>query len=245
MKKFFTHGLPYAIIFWLIMGFVLFLIVDSIVMPIIAGHNKEIIEVPSVVGKKAEDAEKLIIQSGLKVKWQKEKRYSAKIPMGHVMIQMPIKGRGVKEGRNIVLTLSKGNREVVLPSLRGSSKRQAEITLNRLGLKLGKMIDGAHASIPRGVVIRSVPASNKKIRIGSEVDLVISSGDKSGKVKLPEMTGMAFYKVQSLVDSLGFKMGEITKKASTEQLSNTVISHLPKHGEFLNNGEVIDFVIAK
>lgn len=245
MKKFFTHTLPYGIAFWAVLLFILILVVDFVVMPFVAGQYTNTIEVPDVEGMNAEKAESLLHEKDLGVIWSDEGKFSALVPAGHILVQMPKAGRTVKDLRNIKLTVSKGMREVTIPSLRGKSVRQAEISLNRLGLVLGKKLDGAHVSIPRGVVIRSVPAAGKVSRVGEVVDLVISSGARSGRERMPDLTGQSLSVAQNMLDSLSFELGEVTREKDTTQVPNTILRHSPRRGEFLDSGTVIDLVIAE
>ena len=214
-------------------------------MPFIAGRMAKTMSVPNVVDLPAEEAEGTLKRAGLNVKWAKEGRYSGEIPANHVLLQIPAAGRTVKESRTILLTLSKGRHEVSVPDLRGASQRQAEISLQRLELLLGLKIEGAHTEIPKGVVIRTEPEAGKKVRIGSKIDLIISSGNSSGKILLPNLKEMSLDKARAIIDSLGFRTGEITTIQIEDKLPNTVLEMTPKPGEFLETGTAIDLTVAE
>jgi serine/threonine-protein kinase len=235
----------YAIAFWVFALFLAAVAVNWVVMPIIAGRFAKTMTVPDVVNLPVEEAERVLKKAGLNFKWAKEGRYSFEIAANNVMIQIPEAGRTVKENRTIFLTVSKGRQEVIVPDLRGTSQRQAEISLQRLELVLGAKIEGAHAEIPRGVVIRTEPEVGKKVRIGSRVDLVISSGNSQGKVLLPNLREMSLDKAMETIQSLGFKVGEITTVPHEKKLPNTVLELNPKQGEYLEIGTVIDLTVAE
>jgi len=243
----FLHRRPllYAVAFWAFALFLAAILVNWIAMPIIAGHFVKTMTVPNVVNLPAEEAEKVLKKAGLNFKWAKEGRYSFEIAANNVMIQIPEAGRTVKEHRTIFLTVSKGRQEVVIPDLRGTSQRQAEISLQRLELVLGAKIEGAHAEIPRGVVIRTEPEAGKKVRIGSKVDIIISSGNSEGKVLLPNLKEMSLTQAKETLQSLGFKIGEITTVPHDKKLPNTVLDLNPKPGEYLEAGTVIDITVAE
>jgi serine/threonine-protein kinase len=235
----------YAVVFWVFALFLVAIAVNWLAMPIIAGRFANTMTVPSVVNLPAEEAERVLKKAGLNFKWATEGRYSFEIAANNVMIQIPEAGRTVKENRTIFLTISKGRQEVIVPDLRGASQRQAEISLQRLELVLGSKIEGAHAEIPRGVVIRTEPEVGKKVRIGSRVDLVISSGNSQGKVLLPNLREMSLDKAMETIQSLGFKVGEITAVPHDKKLPNTVLELNPKQGEYLEIGTVIDLTVAE
>jgi len=235
----------YAVVFWVFALILVAIAVNWLAMPVIAGRFANTMTVPSVVDMPAEEAEKVLKKAGLNYKWAKEGRYSFEIAANNVMIQIPEAGRTVKENRTIFLTISKGRQEVIVPDLRGASQRQAEISLQRLELVLGAKIEGAHAEIPRGVVIRTEPEVGKKVRIGSKVDLVISSGNSEGKVLLPNLKEMSLDKAIETIKSLGFKVGEVTTVPHDKKLPNTVLDLNPKPGEYLEEGTAIHITVAE
>jgi len=201
--------------------------------------------VPNVVNLPADEAETTLHNAGLNVKWAKDGRYSGEVAANHVLLQMPRTGRTVKENRTILLTLSKGRQEVSVPDLRGASQRQAEISLQRLELLLGSKIEGAHSEIPRGVVIRTEPEAGKRVRIGSKVNIIISSGNSSGKILLPNLREMSLSRAQAVIDSLGFKLGNVISIELGDKLPNTVLELNPKPGEYLEAGSSIDLTVAE
>jgi serine/threonine-protein kinase len=237
--------MPFAIVFWIFAVFAIAILANWMIMPAIAGRMTKTMLVPDVVNLPAEEADSVLKNAGLNVKWAKEGRYSGEITANNVLIQMPMANRTVKEGRTIFLTLSKGRQEVSVPDLRGVSPRQAEISLQRLELLLGSKIEGAHSAIPRGVVIRTEPESGKKVRIGSRVDIIISSGNSSGKILLPNLREMSLHRATAVIDSLGFRLGGIITIQVEDKLPNTVLELNPKPGEYLETGTAIDLTVAE
>jgi len=225
--------------------FAIAIIANWIIMPIIAGRTTKTMLVPNVVDLSAEKADSVLKNAGLNVKWAKEGRYSGEITANHVLIQMPGANRTVKENRTVFLTLSKGRQEVSVPDLRGVSPRQAEISLQRLELLPGAKIEGAHSAIPRGVVIRTEPEAGKKVRVGSRVDIIISSGNSSGKILLPNLREMSLNRAIAVIDSLGFKLGGVITIQLEDKLPNTVLELSPRPGEYLEIGTEIDLTVAE
>jgi len=235
----------HAIFFWIFAALAIVVIGNWVIMPIISGRFVETMAVPNVVDLEAAAAEATLAKAGLKAKWAKEGRYSSDIAANHVLIQMPAAGRTVKENRTVFLTLSKGRQEVVVPDLRGVSPRQAEIYLQRLELLPGAKIEGAHSAIPRGVVIRSEPDAGQKVRVGSKIDIIISSGNSSGKILLPNLRDMSLSRATAIIDSLGFKVGQIVPMQLEDKLPNTVLEMSPKPGEYLDSGMEINLTVAE
>jgi serine/threonine-protein kinase len=240
-----SRPMLYAVVFWALVLLALAVAVNWLVMPVIAGRFVKTMTVPNVVSLPAEEAERILKNTGLNFKWAKEGRYSFEIAANNVLIQIPEAGRTVKENRTIFLTISKGRQEVTIPDLRGASQRQAEISLQRLELLLGSKVEGAHAEIPRGVVIRTEPEVGKKVRVGSRVDLIISSGNSEGKTLLPNLHEMSLDKAIETIRSLGFKVGEIVTVPHENKLPHTVLELNPKQGEYLEEGTVINLKVVE
>ena len=162
-----------------------------------------------------------------------------------MLVQMPAAGRTAKLGRTVKLTRSLGVREVEIPDLRGKSQKQAEISLTRAGLVQGEIVKGAHASIPRGVVIRTEPMAGNKVRMGDTVKVVISAGVTTGKVMLPSFEGEIMDNVYPKLEKLGFRVGKIKRvKGENGEMSGTVLETAPKEGDYLKPDTKIDFVIV-
>jgi len=234
----------YALLFWFLLLGIVAVAFDWVIMPVVAGQYAGTTVVPEVVGKSQAEAEKLLGEADLNFRWSTEGRYSSRVPPGHVLIQVPAPGRTVKDGRTVQLTVSKGQREVELPDLRGKSQRQAEISLNRLGLVLGKVVESAHTGIPRGAVIRTEPGAGKQVRMGQSVDIVISGSKSGGKEMLPDLQNLSMDEAFHVLDSLGFQVGEVARKASSGKLPNTILGQAPRSGEFLPPGSKVDLTVA-
>ena len=234
-----------AVVIWVVALVVLAFVVDKLLMPLFAGEFAKTGPVPNLEGMSQEAAEAALTEAGFKYEWLEEGRYNSQIPAGMVLVQMPAAGRTAKLGRTVKLTKSLGLREVKIPDLRGKSQKQAEISLSRAGLVQGEIVKGAHQSIPRGVVIRTIPMAGKMTRVGDTVKVVISAGVTTGKVLLPDFSGEVIDNVYPKLEKLGFKVGDIKRvKGENGEAPGTVIETAPKHGDYLPPDTKIDFVIA-
>ena len=234
-----------AFVIWIVIVIALVFMVDKLLMPAFAGAFARTGEVPNLEGLSQQAAESALTKAGFKFEWVAEGRYSSQVPAGMVLVQMPKAGRTAKIGRTVKLTKSLGLRKVIIPDLRGKSQKQADISLSRAGLVQGEVIKGAHQSIPRGVVIRTIPVAGEKVRIGDTVKVVISAGATQGKTVLPDFSGEQIDNVYIKVETLGFKVGKVKRKKDEEgRAPGTVIETSPKHGDYLPPDTKIDFIIA-
>ncbi len=243
MKSFVNFS--YAAFFWIVVLFAGFLAFDKVFMPVLAGRYKERVESPKVEGLTAEEAERILREKGLNFYWMPEAKFSSTVPKGHVLSQIPVAGREVKENRTVTLTVSKGLREIQLPSFRGRSKRQVEIALQQMGLVKDSILYSKHGTIPYGVVIRTSPGQGEWVKVGANVNIVISSGMGSG-VYLPNLIGHSFQVGNDKMDSLGFVVKKEEFVADDKDiLPETIMDQFPLGGEYLSEGDTVLLKVSK
>lgn len=98
-------------------------------------HHGDSVEVPKLVGKSMAEAEEILDDADLEYKII-DSVFRENMPKGYVVDQKPEPMELVKDGRTIYLTINASNApKVEMPDLVNQSKRQAETTLNAIGLK--------------------------------------------------------------------------------------------------------------
>ncbi|HBJ77111.1 MAG TPA: hypothetical protein DDY68_04820 [Porphyromonadaceae bacterium] len=101
-------------------------------------HHGEVIFVPSVVGLKTEDAEKVLSRKGLRCKIVDSVNIDD-FPRGMIYAQDPKVNAKAKGGRFVFLTLNRREKPLVsCPKIEGGSKRQVEGDLMARGFRIGK-----------------------------------------------------------------------------------------------------------
>lgn len=234
-----------AFLIWLVSLVILIVLVDKLLMPIFSGAFDKTGTLPNVVHMAPPAAEAALTEAGFKFEWLPEGRYSTDVDSGKVLVQMPSAGRVAKLGRTVRLTRSLGLREVEVPDLRGKSLKQATISIARAELVQGETVKGAHQSMPRGVVIRTIPGAGEKLRVGDTVKVVVNAGDSKGKVLLPDFNNMLLDDVYAQLDKLGLTLGKVTRKKDSDgHRSGTILETNPKPGDYLKPGYKINFIIA-
>src|SRR3977135_4474500 len=95
----------------------------------LAIHGREV-TIPKLVGMSPLEAERAGAASGLLVVVERQ-FYSADIPEGKVMTQMPPPGTKVRRGWSIRVAQSLGPQRVPIPNVTGGSERIADINILR------------------------------------------------------------------------------------------------------------------
>jgi eukaryotic-like serine/threonine-protein kinase len=198
------------------------------------------IAVPDVVGKQMNLAKQMLEDKKLRV--NVAETYDANVPAGQVVSQYPEAGAKVKEQRQVTIYVSKGGEEIEMPDLKGMTRANAEDKLRKLGLKPGSIYE-KYSSEEAGTVISQDPRAGTKINKGQAVDIVISKGEKTKQVSLPDYSGGTLDAARANLSSLNLRVGNVTKQDS-KQAEGTVISQSPSPGSQVNEGGSVDLVIA-
>lgn len=111
------------------------------------------------------------------------------LPEGMVINQTPRGGLKMPEGTKVDLVVSQGpeSNKVIVPSLETKTIREAESTLNSIGLRLGQIAYEPSLTIEKGQVISNSKIGEEVDR-GTSVDIVISNGPEEVTTESTEDT---------------------------------------------------------
>lgn len=240
----FKNYLPYLEILAGFLGsiLILFLIFDNWLFPALI-KNKEVVEVPYIVGKKLEDAIMVLQNKNLEYVVV-AKQSSEKYPADYIIKQIPNAGTKVKESRQILLTISKGTETTTVPYLVGKELGYAKNQLQQNELQSGNIYFEPNDSIPNNVIIRQNPSSGREVALGSTVDLVVSSGG-SNIVLVPDLLGKTYNEAESIILELGLRIGEVYYLKNETYLPNTIFKQTPNPKDSTKKGFQVNLFIAK
>ena len=117
-----------------------------------------------------------------------EQKTNASVPAGQAVKTSPPAGSEVDAGSSVVLTVSRGPKQVTVPDITGQSAADAGVALEAAGLAIGegtRVEDDA----PRDTVLDQDPPAGTSVAAGSAVDVTLSSGASS--VTVPDVKGLA------------------------------------------------------
>lgn len=119
--------------------------------------------------------------------------YDQKQTPGSIIMQNPLPGSEVKQGRNIYLTIVAKKPEMVdMPNLKNLSLRQALVTLDEKGLPVASLnyVDYFAKNAVIDQLIDSSPIEpNTKIPKGTYITLVVGKGNNPGQIPIPFIIG--------------------------------------------------------
>lgn len=198
------------------------------------------VEVPDVTGKTVVEAQNILTQA--KLGYNIDEEFNAKVPPGTVINQNPGAKRLVKEGRKILLVISKGVELGDVPNLKGKRLTEAKAILKASRFELGQVSYKYVSGAPEETILEQSVAAPAKLPIGTKLDVVINI--KSNQVVLPDLVGLSSTSVKNKLNDLGLVLGKVSAVVSKEP-DNTVISMNPAAKEVVNVGTVVDITISK
>jgi eukaryotic-like serine/threonine-protein kinase len=182
----------------------------------LAIHGREV-TIPKVVGMSPLEAERAGSASGLQVIVERE-FYSADVPEGRIITQMPPPETKVRRGWSIRVARSLGPQRVSIPDVTGESERAAELNIRRRGLALGSVAqisfpaDSPFASsnfLPDQVVSQSPPANASGVS-APKINLLVSSGSEAAAYVMPNLTGQPLGSVTLALQDAGMRVGKVS-----------------------------------
>ena len=120
----------------------------------------------------------------------------------------PPAGTKVAEGTMIILYVSSGKTQVVVPNVAGMTEAEAQLALQNAKLSLGSITEGTSSSLLKGQVISTDPIAGTTVSQGTVINLLISNG----QVMVPDVTGLGLSEATRLL--AGPDVGLTVEKSS-------------------------------
>lgn len=158
-------------------------------------------ELPNVVGLSIAEAQVLLADYVVTL----TRAPDGRIPKERISSQLPLATTRVQKGSGVVLTVSDGPGNTVVPiDLVGMSLADARAGLASVGL-LVTSTQALASDQPQGTVLRVIPAPGSTVTAGSGVVLQIASG----QVSVPDLIGMDALQAKTILIQAGFLVNEV------------------------------------
>lgn len=202
-------------------------------------YSKASIVVPDLKDKSIVEAEEILTELNLTYGLSEE--YDPLIKPGRISSQKPGANSKVKEGRKIRLVISKGAEPGVVPDVTQKNLGDATVLLQNAQLEVGKVTVKYDKNAKQGIVLKQSLKPGEKMNPGGKVDLVVNIGE--GQTVIPSLRGMYLADVKDTLDSLGLKLGTVTK-APSKDAKGTVISMEQTSGDVVEKGEAVNITLS-
>jgi len=202
------------------------------------------VAVPDVTWHSSGEAFSLLRDSGLKPRIS-NRTFDKDIPAGRVVEQQPKKGKHVKYGRIVNLTISTGQRRVPVPSLIGRPFSQVGNFLSEAGFRIGATIEVDTEQFQTGIIISQLPSAEVEADAGSRIDIFIAKNPKFGVVKMPYLIGKKLKEAEEMLTDLKLGVSRIEYQETDIVSEGVVMRQEPAWEEEISVGSSVKLVVSK
>jgi len=192
-------------------GVFLLLVIFILLLGVITRHGKSS-TVPYVIGKNINNVEKQLTDIGFETVIQDSVYYDS-LPPGVVIKQVPDADAVVKVNRTVYVIINRFVApDISMPNIIGFSLRNAQYTLESMGLKLGdtaSRVDFAKNTVLEMSINGNAIKPGDKVKVGSKVDLVIARGRGEEQISIPKLIGLQVADARVLLEQYGLNLGSI------------------------------------
>jgi beta-lactam-binding protein with PASTA domain len=177
--------------------------------------------------------------------------YSKKTPLGTIVEQNPQAGSHVKHGRSIyVIQNAHIRKPVILPNLEDLSLRQAEATIQSLGLTIEDIT--YEPSTYKNIILEvrhadTVIHAGTRLEEGSAVTLVVGQGQGTQEVSVPNIVGLSLTEAQSWLRTNSLRAGIVEYDVEPTEENKTqyiIYSQEPKDGTIIVEGSAVNIKLS-
>jgi serine/threonine-protein kinase len=210
-------------------------------MTVLVGGRQ--ITVPDVRGMREDAAARALGDHDLKYQIIGEE-FSVDYPESTVSGQNPQPGQIVKQGRKIVVMMSKGGEFKDVPYCVGKPLRTARIILGKGGLLVGSV---ARVSLPGGYpeeVLSTEPLPGASVVRGSPVNILVNEGTKGPNLIIPDLRRQSYLGAKMKLERLGFFVQESSLDERFNPLRSRIVLHDPPVGHVVSRGDTVTLIIS-
>lgn len=148
-------------------------------------------------------------------------------------------GTVTKSGSKVVLEVS--TETVALPELKGLTREQAELDLQKLGFE-PEIIEEASPE-PVGTVISQDPAPGDVAK-GSKVTVKIAKAEEIQNIKVPSVIGLTEAEASGLLAAAGFKNIAVVQVENSKSTDERVSHVVPGEGRTIRSDSNVVIVVS-
>jgi serine/threonine-protein kinase len=196
-------------------------------------------KVPDVHDFLQNDAKLAVQRAGFRA--DVELRNDALIAAGHVVAQDPRAGIGRRRGTTVRLVVSLGPELISVPAVAaGTTYERATELLSARGFLIRRE-DVFDASVGKGEVVSTAPASGVLVEKGETVTVKVSKGPQMERV--PDVAGNSLADARAELRSAGFAVA-VSHERSDTVAKGSVIRQTPKPGRDAARGSTVSLVVS-
>ncbi len=188
-------------------------------------HGREV-SIPKLVSMTPLEAERAVAASGLEVVVERQ-FYSADVPEGKIISQVPAAGVKVRRGWAIRVAQSLGPQRIAIPDVTSQSERVAELNVRRRGLELGSLAQVNLPDAPADQVVSQSPPANASGVSVPKISLLVSRGPEPASYVMPNFVGQPLGSVTVVLQDAGIKVGKVSVVPAAPPVDVTPTTPVP------------------
>lgn len=204
------------------------------------GRTVNEVTVPELAGMSLSDAKVRYASSFNFV--EKSYEYSDEMEPGIIISQSPKSGRTVREGATIKLVISQGVYKTVVPAVVNTDYREAQATLNKLGITL-KFEREYSDTVVTDYIIRTEPAAGAEVKSGDTIKIVVSRGAEPKTLKMPSLVGLTLTQAKKVLEDNKLYIGK-TVYVANEAAVDTVLTQSVMAGAEIDEYTTVNLTLS-
>ncbi|MBE6954587.1 MAG: PASTA domain-containing protein [Ruminococcaceae bacterium] len=166
------------------------------------------------------------------------------VEYGYVIRQDPAKGKKVKQGATIEVTVSQGQMQNIMPQVVNMNQSAAEKLLRDMQLGLKVQIEQKYSDVyVSNQIIDSEPKYGEPLEYGDTVTLIVSMGVEVELVEVPDLVGRPIDDALRMIEEAGLVRGAVTYETS-EADRNCVIYQSTESGVLVKKTTMINLRVS-
>jgi serine/threonine-protein kinase len=215
---------------------------NFVIMPRLV-HRNTVVLVPDLQGQDLAGAQETVQQLGLKLTESRQRPHPS-VPPGRILDQTPAAASPIRRGRTVRVVTSSGPPAAMLPDLAGLTRRQAEITLQREGYRLGRILHLRRQDVTVPTVVYQYPPGGVVLRKGQAVAMVVAEPTLPAVYRMPDLRGVSLFVAREAIAAAGCVAAGVTYERTREVAPNTVLEQSPEPGIRIRKGARIELVAS-
>lgn len=172
-------------------------------------HGREV-TVPDLVGRTPAEARRVVETRGLQLEVER-KFYSASVPEGRILSQVPSANTEVRRGWQVRIAQSLGPQRVQIPSALGETERAAEMNIQRRGLDVGSVAEIALPGATPDQVLAQSPLPDAHDVSDPKIGLLVATQPPPQAFVMPNFIGQPLASAKLVLQTAGLTMGTVTE----------------------------------
>ena len=215
---------------------------NFVVMPQLIHHN-DVVTVPDVRERTVAEARAALGRAGLHLQEERQAPHPT-IPAGQIIKQTPRAAAPIRTGRRVIVVVSSGPALSSAPELAGLSRRQAEMTLQNLSLRPGRLLRLRREGMLATTVVYQYPPAGTSLLRDAAVDMVVADPALPPAYLMPDLRGATLDQARAVIVAAGCVTGGVTFQRQRGMPANIVLAQEPAPGSRVLKGATIDLVAA-